>query len=146
VITRDRQLLALFDRRPLIQRQNHSESRQSASGAIDPKRPSQAWRRGAEKAVIVTLRRYGIVGIVDDGCSTSSIERWERNRSWASEQGHVRHAVIEATVFPGARANTERGRRSAVANTSTFDVELGGRHEYFDAVVEGSGFSLVRGN
>jgi hypothetical protein len=34
-------------------------------------------RRGAEKAVIVTLRRYGIVGIVDDGRLTSGIERWE---------------------------------------------------------------------
>jgi len=80
----------------------------------DPRRracENDVLRRGAEKAVIVTLRRYGIV---DDGCLTSGIERWERNRSWASEQGQVRHAVIEATVFPGACANRTRpplGRR-----------------------------------
>jgi hypothetical protein len=43
----------------------------------DPRRracENDVLRRGAEKAVIVTLRRYGIV---DDGCLTSGIERWE---------------------------------------------------------------------
>ena len=82
-------------------------------------------RRGAEKSAIAKLRRFCIVGMVDAGCLTSGIERWERNRSWASEQGQVRHAVIVATVFPGARDNTERGRRSGLANASAFDVELG---------------------
>jgi len=52
-----------------------------------------------------------------------------------SEQGRVRHAVIEVAAFSGAGANTERGRHSAVAKTSAFDLELGCGTSSLDAAV-----------